>query len=226
MPKFLLIESSGNVCSTAVAVGGKIVAEKSIEEPNSHSTYLATFIEEVLQQSGLKTADLDAVVVAGGPGSYTGLRIGCSLAKGLCFGASVPLISCSSLLALAVAAFQKDASLQRVISLIDARRMDAYMGVFDRELNAIEEERFVTIDEQLFATYTSGGNGASGSGVAKWLESYPQKHVASSEIVDVYAANLLPEATKKWEQKAFEDVAYFEPNYIKSVFLTKPKPKF
>ncbi|MGB0849677.1 MAG: tRNA (adenosine(37)-N6)-threonylcarbamoyltransferase complex dimerization subunit type 1 TsaB [Bacteroidia bacterium] len=226
MAKFLLIESSGDVCSVAVSIDGAIVSEKSVLEANSHSTYLATFVNEVLLDVGFKVSELDAIVIGGGPGSYTGLRIGCSLAKGLCFGANIPLIACSTLRALASAAIDEHPKSQRIISLIDARRMDAYLGVFDREMNAIVEEQFITIDEQLAVDYLIDDTAIVGSGASKWVEEYLQEKSVSVTKSLLYARNLLPEATQKWKSKEFVDVAYYEPNYIKSVFVTKPKPKF
>ena len=226
MPKILLIESSGNVCSAAVSSGSTIIAEKSITEPNSHSTYLASFIDEVVKKAGIKISDLDAVAVGGGPGSYTGLRIGCSLAKGICFGANIPLIACSNLKALAVEAINQYPNADKVLTLIDARRMDAYFSVFDADLTCEVEEQFITIDAQLGVDYTQGQIIASGSGAAKWIEAYQPKNIVLHSGTDVYAPYLLPEALLKWEIKDFVDVAYYEPNYIKSVFVTKPKPKF
>ena len=226
LPKFLLIESSGDVCSAAVSDGNQIVAEKSITEKNSHSTYLASYVDEVLKKSGLQIAELDAVVVGGGPGSYTGLRIGVSLAKGLCFGANIPLIACSTLRALAVAALEDKPNAQRVISLIDARRMDAYLGVFNANLEAEIEEHFITIDEQLAVDYLHGDTVAVGSGAAKWMEEFKLEEKVTNTKSELYAKHLLPEALQKWQQKSLEDLAYYEPNYIKSVFVTKPKPKF
>ena len=226
MPKFLLIESSGDTCSAAVSQGTDIIAEKSIEERNSHSTHLASFVDEVLQEVDQKIADLDAIVVGGGPGSYTGLRIGVSLAKGLCFGGNVPLVSCSTLRALAVAALEKEPYAKRVISLIDARRMDAYLGVFDANLKAEVEEHFITIDEQLASNYLREKTIAVGSGAAKWLAEFGVDLNIINTKSAIYAKHLLPEALQKWEQNALEDVAYYEPNYIKSVYVTTPKPKF
>lgn len=226
MLKFLLIESSGEVCSAAVAIGNAIVSEKSIREANSHSTYLASFVDEVLKEAKLKVSDLDAVVVGGGPGSYTGLRIGVSLAKGLCFGANIPLIACSTLRALAVSALEQNPKADRVISLIDARRMDAYLGVYTGELDSVVEEQFITIDEQLAVDYVQAETVAVGSGAAKWLEKFDLSENVINTKSALYAKHLLPEALQKWEQKKLEDVAYYEPNYIKSVFVTKPKPKF
>jgi tRNA threonylcarbamoyladenosine biosynthesis protein TsaB len=226
LPNFLLIESSGDICSAAVAVKGKLVAEKSIQEPNSHSTYLASYVDAVLKESGTKIKELDAVVIGGGPGSYTGLRIGCSLAKGICFGGNIPLIACSTLAALAAAALDENPNLDRVIALIDARRMDAYLGVFDKKLQPIMEEQFITIDTQLAVDYITEGTVACGSGAAKWLAEFNPPDISKSSFSGIYAKNLLHEAMQKWNANDFEDMAYYEPNYIKSVFVTKPKPKF
>jgi tRNA threonylcarbamoyladenosine biosynthesis protein TsaB len=214
------------VCSAAVSSGVEIIAEKSIQEQNSHSTYLASFVDDVLKQSDLKVSDLDAIVIGGGPGSYTGLRIGCSLAKGLCFGANVPLIACSTLKALAASALEQDSTLERIISLVDARRMDAYLGVFEPSLTSINDEQFITIDSQLSVDYVNGKTGVIGSGAKKWVEEFNVKNIVEFSISASYAKNLLPEALQKWQTKNFEDVTYYEPNYIKSVFVTKPKPKF
>lgn len=226
MPKFLLIESSGDVCSAAVSNGTEIVAEKSIQEKNSHSNYLASYVDEVLRTSGYKINELDAVVIGGGPGSYTGLRIGCSLAKGLCFGADLPLIACSTLYAQASEALRNYPDADKVISLIDARRMDAYLGVFGKKLDTVVEEQFVTIDEQLAVDYVHGQTVACGSGAAKWVEEFSPSDVLHHLFSGIYAKDLLAEALLKWKNKEMVDLAYYEPNYIKSVFVTKPKPKF
>lgn len=226
MPKFLLIESSGDVCSAAVSNGTEIVAEKSIQEKNSHSNYLASYVDEVLRKSGYKINELDAVVIGGGPGSYTGLRIGCSLAKGLCFGADLPLIACSTLYAQASETLRKYPDADRVISLIDARRMDAYLGVFGKQLGALVEEQFITIDEQLAVDYVHGKTIACGSGAAKWVEEFSPDDVLHHLFSGIYAKDLLAEALLKWKNKEMVDLVYYEPNYIKSVFVTKPKPKF
>ena len=97
MPKLLLIESSNEVCSVALSSSENIIQEKWINEPNSHSVYLAPFVDEVMWNAGLSIHELDGVVISDGPGSYTGLRIGCSLAKGICMGANIPLIAVSTL---------------------------------------------------------------------------------------------------------------------------------
>lgn len=226
LPKFLLIESSGDVCSAAVSSGTEIIAEKSIQEKNSHSTYLASYVDDVLKKSGHKLNELDAVVIGGGPGSYTGLRIGCSLAKGLCFGADIPLIACSTLYAQASEALMTYPDADRLITVIDARRMDAYLGIFDKELNTLVEEQFITIDEQLSVDYAKGQTIACGSGAEKWIEEFSPIGVVHHSFSGIYAKYLLSEALLKWKKKEVVDLAYYEPNYIKSVFVTKPKPKF
>lgn len=226
-PKFLLIESSGDVCSVAIAYGKEVVAEKSIIEPNSHSTYLASFVQDVLTNVSLSTNELSAVVIGGGPGSYTGLRIGASLAKGICFGSNIPLISTSTLLGLATSGIEENPDVKQIVSLIDARRMDAYVHVFDSNLTTIINEHFRTLDQEFIQQINSDIDTlVVGSGGNKWIEIiHPNSKVKISES-KLYARHLLGEALIKWEEKDFEDVVYYEPNYIKSVFVTKPKPKF
>ncbi|MBT8326227.1 MAG: tRNA (adenosine(37)-N6)-threonylcarbamoyltransferase complex dimerization subunit type 1 TsaB [Bacteroidia bacterium] len=226
-PKFLIIESSGEVCSVAIAIGNEILAEKSIVESNSHSTYLASFVQDVLSQAEMEISELSAIAISGGPGSYTGLRIGCSVAKGICFGANKPLISTSTLRGLAIAAFEEHPDAAQIVSLIDARRMDAYAQVFDSQLSSLVDEHFLTLDESFINRLRSDTETiAVGSGAHKWIEEFKPKGVLKASKSELYARHLLNEVVLKWGNKDFEDVIYYEPNYIKSVFVTKPKPKF
>ncbi len=226
-PKFLLIESSGDVCSVAIAFGNEIVSEKSVIEPNSHSKYLASFVQDVLTLAEIAVDDLSAVAVSGGPGSYTGLRIGCSLAKGLCFGANKPLIATSTLRGLAVAGLEEFPKASQIVSLIDARRMDVYAQLFDNNLNSLKDEYFLTLEENIFdINFNQGDTIAVGSGSHKWVDEFQPIGVVKSSQSVLYARHLLNEVLIKWEAMDFEDVVYYEPNYIKSVFVTKPKPKF
>ena len=225
-PYILLLETSGEICSVALAKGEKIIGQLSKEEPNSHSTYLAPMVQELLVDEGLLAKDLDAVALSGGPGSYTGLRIGCSLAKGICFGANIPLIECSTLRALAFAAGPTLAS--RIIPLVDARRMDAYMGIFDPDFYAAAEEQFVTLDETFNEKFLNNTltKLLVGSGAAKWQEQFSMPNVEVLTDVKLFATHLLPEAINKYRTQSWADLAYYEPNYIKSVFVTQPKRKF
>ena len=220
--KFLLIESSGSVCSVAIANQLEVLGEKSIEEPNSHSTYLASFISDVLKETGNDVGSLSAVSISSGPGSYTGLRIGCSLAKGICYGANLPLIAVSTLKCWADAGLQSHPEASRIYSLIDARRMDAYMQVFDGGLNEVSNEEFVTLDMNSISKPLSKDISlVIGSGAKKWEEEFGYKGVIVDKESKLFARHMYKETIAKWENKSFEDVAYFEPNYIKSVFVTK-----
>jgi tRNA threonylcarbamoyladenosine biosynthesis protein TsaB len=224
-PIILLIETSGEVCSVAVAKGDSILGEKAIIEPNAHSTYLASLVNDLLTETNYSISDLSAVAISGGPGSYTGLRIGCSLAKGFCFATGVPLLACSTLKALASAAFDGTKSKNDVISLVDARRMDAYVGVFNADLKELEEEHFATLDDDFNARFTNPDYLVVGSGAQKWLDANKSQNLTYFQT-QLFAKHMLPEALEKFKKEDFSDVAYYEPNYIKSVYVTKPKPKF
>jgi tRNA threonylcarbamoyladenosine biosynthesis protein TsaB len=225
MSSLLLLESSGEICSVALTQSGKIIQEKAILEPNAHSLYLAPFVADVLKSNGLTACQLDAVAISAGPGSYTGLRIGCSLAKGLCFGAGIPLIAVSTLKALAQLARIEYPSAKHIISLIDARRMDAYMGQYDEALRIHQDETFVTINSDI--KLPNKHVAVVGSGAAKFmaelkLDKSDYNYVQSS----LYARHMLIEANDLWESQTFVDLESYEPNYIKTVYVTKPKSKF
>ena len=129
----LLIETSTSLCSVALAAGGRVVASRESDHPRAHASLTAPFVKEVLDSQGLAASDLDAVCVSAGPGSYTGLRVGVSTAKGICFAAGIPLLSVGTLEVLvhqAVAEGLLPEGCQRVIPLIDARRMEVDTAVF------------------------------------------------------------------------------------------------
>ncbi|MEY2923663.1 MAG: hypothetical protein RLZZ337_203 [Bacteroidota bacterium] len=225
-PYILLLETSGEICSVALARGEEIIRELSIEEPNSHSTHLASMVDELLTAQHMQVKDLDAVAISGGPGSYTGLRIGCSLAKGLCFGANIPLIDCSTLRALASTISSE--GLDRIIPVIDARRMDAYIGIFDPDLYAVVEEQFVTLDDAFNQKFLQNYTRTMlvGNGAEKWANAFSLPNVQVSTEIKLLARHLLSEAYHRYTSKSFADLAYYEPNYIKSVYVTQPKRKF
>ena len=149
MPNLLLIESSNEICSVALSQEKSIIQEKYIDKPNSHSVYLAPFVNEVLNNATMSTNELDGVVISDGPGSYTGLRIGSSLAKGICLGAGIPLMAVSTLKGLAKKALNDYPSVDQAIALVDARRSDAYIGVYNQQLKPIIKEQFITINSEL-----------------------------------------------------------------------------
>lgn len=224
MPNLLLIESSNEICSVALSQEKSIIQEKYINKPNSHSVYLAPFVNEVLNNATMSINELDGVVISDGPGSYTGLRIGSSLAKGICLGAGIPLMAISTLKGLAKKALNDYPSVDQAIALVDARRSDAYIGVYNQQLKPIIKEQFITINSELKIEKSNAV--VVGSGAMKFINELDvKKELKHSESV-LYAKDLLDEAMLKWAKQDFVDLTSYEPNYIKSVFVTKPKSKF
>lgn len=224
MPNLLLIESSNEICSVALSQEKSIIQEKYINKPNSHSVYLAPFVNEVLNNATMSINELDGVVISDGPGSYTGLRIGSSLAKGICLGAGIPLMAVSTLKGLAQKALNDYPSVDQAIALVDARRSDAYIGVYNQQLKPIIKEQFITINSELKIEKSNAV--VVGSGAMKFINELDvKKELKHSESV-LYAIDLLDEAMLKWAKQDFVDLTSYEPNYIKSVFVTKPKSKF
>lgn len=224
MPNLLLIESSNEICSVALSQEKSIIQEKYIDKPNSHSVYLAPFVNEVLNNATMSINELDGVVISDGPGSYTGLRIGSSLAKGICLGAGIPLMAVSTLKGLAKKALNDYPSVDQAIALVDARRSDAYLGVYNQQLKPIIKEQFITINSELKIEKSNAV--VVGSGAMKFINELDvKKELKHSESV-LYAKDLLDEAMLKWAKQDFVDLTSYEPNYIKSVFVTKPKSKF
>lgn len=224
MPNLLLIESSNEICSVALSQEKSIIQEKYINKPNSHSVYLAPFVNEVLNNATMSINELDGVVISDGPGSYTGLRIGSSLAKGICLGAGIPLMVVSTLKGMAKKALNDYPSVDQAIALVDARRSDAYIGVYNQQLKPIIKEQFITINSELKIEKSNAV--VVGSGAMKFINELDvKKELKHSESV-LYAKDLLDEAMLKWAKQDFVDLTSYEPNYIKSVFVTKPKSKF
>lgn len=224
MPNLLIIESSNEICSVALSQEKSIIQEKYINKPNSHSVYLAPFVNEVLNNATMSINELDGVVISDGPGSYTGLRIGSSLAKGICLGAGIPLMAVSTLKGLAKKALNDYPSVDQAIALVDARRSDAYIGVYNQQLKPIIKEQFITINSELKIEKSNAV--VVGSGAMKFINELDvKKELKHSESV-LYAIDLLDEAMLKWAKQDFVDLTSYEPNYIKSVFVTKPKSKF
>ncbi|MCF4100158.1 tRNA (adenosine(37)-N6)-threonylcarbamoyltransferase complex dimerization subunit type 1 TsaB [Gillisia sp. M10.2A] len=213
MPKILCIETASTNCSVAVSVDGKVLSVKEDYNLNySHAERLHLFIEEVLVDNNIKLEDLDAIAVSKGPGSYTGLRIGVSAAKGLCFSHDIPLISVPTLTALG---YQVDVKAM-VIPMLDARRMEVYAGVFDAERNQVQETAAIILQEDSFKEFLDQEPVYFiGSGVEKFSEicTHPHAYFVKDKLPS--AREMGPLATKKFKISDFEDVAYFEPFYLK-----------
>lgn len=218
----LLIETSGDICSTAIAKAGQILLAKASYEKNSHSKFLATMVQDLLIELGLKPTDLNAVALGDGPGSYTGLRIGASFAKAICYSQNIPLIAVSSLKTIANASYELDKEADIYVSMIDARRMDAYVGIFDNTLKTLSED-FCTLTPELLNDHIKKNVICAGSASHKFKESLHNHKNIQFLDVQLLAEHLTLDAFAKFNDSDFEDLAYYEPNYIKSVHITAKK---
>lgn len=225
MANILCLETATTNCSVAIGVNGQVQSLVEENTPNySHAEQLHVFIEEALKKAALPLDALDAVAVSKGPGSYTGLRIGVSAAKGLCFSLDLPLIAIPTLQSMAMQV--KLESNEVVIPLLDARRMEVYSEVYDASGTSIRETKAEVITESSFADYTSCKRvHLIGPGASKCQEvlTYPVFSYNTTAIPS--AQELASLAERKFKQQEFEDVAYFEPYYLKDFVLQgKKKP--
>lgn len=222
MSLILGIETSTKICSVAISEGDKVLAIKEEGGAYSHSEKLTIFIETVLKQSGKSLNELDAIAVSKGPGSYTGLRIGVSAAKGLCYALDIPLIAVSTLKAMAAGMQEKDCLFA---PMVDARRMEVYTALFDQENNMIENISAKIIDETSFSKELKTNKILFfGDGAAKCESTLNNtKNAIFSEQGLPSAKYINQIAQQKLINKEIEDVAYFEPYYLKDFIATTPK---
>lgn len=213
MANILCIETATTNCSVSLGVDGKLKALKEENDLNySHSERLHMLIHEILEESGIKLAGLDAIAISKGPGSYTGLRIGVSAAKGLCFSLDIPLISVPTLTSLAYKVNEPE----YIVTMLDARRMEVYSAVFNREKEQVEKTSAVILDSQSYLPFLEKGRvNFIGSGVEKFQEICKHPNAAFIENELPSAREMIDLATRKFLSKEFEDVAYFEPYYLK-----------
>lgn len=226
MALILQIETSTISCSVAVSLNGQTLAVKEIAERNAHASHLTLFINEVLASSKKTFADLNAIAVSMGPGSYTGLRIGVSTAKGLCFALDIPLIAINTLQAMVggIAKWYNDSSVL-FCPMIDARRMEVYTAVYNYKLKEVLPISAKIIDQNSFEDILKNHRVVFfGDGAMKCEEAL--SHNSNSVFSENYfnsAADMSELALEKFEQGCFEDVAYFEPYYLKDFLITQPK---
>jgi len=226
MPTHLLcIETATTVCSVCVTADDKILSYKEINNGFSHAENLHVFIEDVLKEANLSIKQINAVVVSKGPGSYTGLRIGVSTAKGLCYALQIPLISIDTLqsMAYSITSTKKEDALY--CPMLDARRMEVYCAVYNANLETITPVNALVLDEKSVEIFNL--NKAIyffGDGMAKAKELLQNNNNAIFiDAVFPSAKNMATLAFTKFSKKQFEDVAYFEPFYLKEFFTTAKK---
>ncbi|UZD22207.1 tRNA (adenosine(37)-N6)-threonylcarbamoyltransferase complex dimerization subunit type 1 TsaB [Algoriphagus halophytocola] len=215
MPTILSIETSTPVCSVALHHEGVFLAEKSIHEKGAHSEKLMGMIGDLLKQTGIDATQIDAVAVSEGPGSYTGLRIGVSVAKGLAFGWNIPMIGVSTLKALAWAACVNHEDAPLIIAMLDARRQEVYREVFDRNLDSLANLDAEVLDENSFGNYLEQSKVyfvGDANLKASRLISHDNAIFLEIEISAKYIGDL---ALELFEKSEFVDLAYFVPNYLK-----------
>ena len=221
----LLIETATSVCSVALASEGRVVAGRESDVPNAHSTQLPLFIKELI-----KGGDLDAVCVSAGPGSYTGLRIGVSSAKGLCYGLGIPLLSVPTLLGMASLYYMQHPDYKGLVCpMIDARRMECYTMIVDANMNVLRDTHADVLDasdNSQLSTFNSQLDRVEvmfiGDGAAKTrdlLGGHPNARY--DETFRISAEGMLPLAEAKLANGEVEDVAYFEPFYLKDFVAKK-----
>ncbi len=218
----LNLETATKNCSVSISKNGKILALKEICEANfSHAEKLHVFIKGVLSENKITFKDLSAIAVSKGPGSYTGLRIGVSSAKGLCFALDIPLISILTLESLANSVKTESGF---VIPLLDARRQEVYTAVFDSNNKEVKETYNYILDENSFAEYLKKEKVIFlGDGTMKTKEII---HHENAVFLDGYypsAKEMVSLSYKKYMNQEFEDVAYFEPFYLKDFHVTVSK---
>ncbi len=257
MQRIILIETSTALCSAAIAENGAVTAYRESSAPKAHASLTSVFIDEMLRERGLTIADCDAVCVSMGPGSYTGLRVGVSTAKGLCFGSGKPLIAVGTLDTLVAQAQMADQMADQVshdgctntvtpdligdprfiIPMIDARRMEVYSAVFEvddviarseatwQSPRQITETAPAIIDENSFAEYLEQGPClfiGDGAGKCADVIKHPNAHFCQCWPK---ASAMLQPALEALAAGKFQDVAYFEPFYLKEFVATVSKKK-
>jgi len=220
----LNIETATTNCSVSLSKLGETFAlNEDFEKQYSHAERLHVYIDTLLKKNNIKRSQLNAIAVSKGPGSYTGLRIGVSAAKGLSFALDIPLISVSTLQALAK---QVKISNGVIIPMLDARRLEVYSAIFDANYNTLRNIEAQIIDAEAYSDYLNNGKVYFiGNGVEKTKSLITHKNA-------IYIEDKLPSANEmamlaydKYKKNDIEDVAYFEPFYLKDFVALKPKPK-
>lgn len=231
MAFILNIDTATPVCSVALAEDDRILSLRESSEEKSHAENLMLFIEDILREQHLSVRELDAIAIGKGPGSYTGLRIGVATAKGLSYGAKIPLLAVSTLETMVHFALQK---IKRegckavpldentlLCPMIDARRMEVYMAVFDHKGNRKQQDAAVVIDTQTFSLIPPSQRLAYfGSGAAKCRGLMQSKNLVFIDGIVPSAAAMASKSLHLYRNHQHENVAYFEPYYLKDFITT------
>jgi len=230
MALILNIETSTEVCSVALARDGVVIHSRENLTGQNHAMLVTVFIEELLAESNLAIEQLDAVAVSGGPGSYTGLRIGVSVAKGICYASRLPLISITSLEAMAHHVIHDPDHYQLpktnnvlFCPMIDARRMEVYTAFYDKEGRQVRDIQADIIDHQSYLPFLENNLVLFfGNGSAKCREAINHPNAIFINGIITRAENMIPLSERDFQLKKFVDIAYYEPFYLKDFIATIP----
>lgn len=227
MVTILQIETATQVCSAALSVNGETIALKELAAQNIHAGSLTLFIQEVMETASVRYSDLDAIAVSKGPGSYTGLRIGVSTAKGICFAQDKPLIGVDTLQMMAKGFLNDNQGYTGLICpMIDARRMEVFTSMYDHQLSEILPVQAKIIDEQSFQEQLNLHKITFiGDGAMKCNNSILSANALFSGFNFNSAANMSNLVFEAFNRADFQDLAYFEPYYLKDFVITQAKKK-
>lgn len=238
MALILCIETGTDICSVGLSRDGELVSLRESDEGRDHAKRVGVFVDELLRETGIAPDELDAIAVGMGPGSYTGLRIGVSFAKGMCYGLQIPLVAVGSLDALAEVAIEdneagildvKDWNDAVLCPMVDARRMEVYAEVFDSEGSSLSDVVAEVVTAESFAAWRRGGAESLGgefvifgNGAAKCMDV-----LGDATLINVTPSvrGIAPLAQKAYDEGRFEDIAYFEPFYLKDFVVTTSKKR-
>ena len=227
MSCILHIETSTNVCSVAVSEDGKVIFDKADRTGNNHAEALGSFVDEAMSFADSHAIPLDAVAVSSGPGSYTGLRIGVSMAKGVCYALNLPLLSVPTLELMCVPVLLRNEEIEDealLCPMIDARRMEVYAALYDRALKPVRGVQADVVDADTYRQWLEDrpvyffGNGA-----AKCMDTINHPNAHLIEGIEPVAKWMMPLAERKMLNDIHEDVAYFVPYYLKDFVAKQPK---
>jgi len=226
----ICLETATNLCSVALCDSAGVISLRESNESKSHASTLTVFIEEILRNQGIRARDLDAVAVSKGPGSYTGLRIGVSVAKGIAYGASIPLIGIETTHSMLCGITGRENFIAENESntffcpMLDARRMEVYYAIYDSGGNKIKEISAEIINEETFAGFPESQKIIFfGDGALKCKEVINRQNAFFQTDFKISASFMHKPVFEAFKNLIFEDVAYFEPFYLKDFITSKPR---
>ena len=227
MSCILNIETSTDVCSVAISDNGQVIFNKEDHSGPNHAVKLGVYVDEALSFIDAHGIPLEAVAVSCGPGSYTGLRIGVSMAKGICYGRDVKLISIPTLELMAVPVLLGEHPTEEdalIVPMLDARRMEVYAKVMDRALKEVRPIQADIVDADTYKEYLDRGTVYFfGNGAEKCMETIAHDNAKLIKGIEPLAKNMFPLAEKRIAMGQYEDVAYFVPFYLKDFVAKQPK---